>query len=98
MVDILIGYIDKSSAITIFVLVWLSIYLILTIWIYLYRNATINNRIKIETHSLKKLYMGRTKTVDDKSLLFLYLSKVLIPNQAIFSAAKNSAIKGATSG
>jgi biopolymer transport protein ExbB/TolQ len=98
MVDILLGYIDKSSAITIFVLMWLSVYLILTLWIFLYRNATIKSRINIETYSLKKLYMGRTKTVDEKSLLFLYLSKVLIPNQAIFSAAKNSAIKGATNG
>ena len=98
MVDILMGYIDKSSAITIFVLVWLSIYLILTLWIFLYRNSTIKGKIEIETYSLKKLYMGRTKTVDERSLLFLYLSKVLIPNRAIFSAAKNSAIKGATSG
>jgi len=98
MVDILQAYIDKSSAITIFVLFWLSIYLILTLWIYIYRSASLGKRINIETYSLKKLYMGRTKTVDEKSLLFLYLSKVLIPNQAIFSAAKNSAVKGATSG
>ncbi|MCH9741005.1 MAG: MotA/TolQ/ExbB proton channel family protein [Epsilonproteobacteria bacterium] len=98
MFDILQTYIDKSSAITIFVLALLSIYLIITLWIFIYRFFSIKGRIHTETRSMNKLYMGRTKSVDEKSLLFTYLSKVLIPNKAIFSAAINSAIKGATSG
>jgi biopolymer transport protein ExbB/TolQ len=96
--DILQSYFDKSSAITIFVLSILSIYLIITLWIFIYRYFSLNKMIKIESHSLKKLYMSRTKTVDGESLLFPYLSRVLIPNRAIFTVAKNSAIKSATSG
>jgi biopolymer transport protein ExbB/TolQ len=42
--------------------------------------------------------MGRAKSVDQKSLLFPYLSKVLIPNSAIFSVGKNEAVKSATAG
>jgi len=98
MFNILQNYFDNSSAITIFVLLVLSIYFIITLWIFLYRFFSLNKKIKIEQHSLKKLYLGRTKNVDEESLLFPYLSKVLIPNRAIFSVAKNSAIKSATSG
>jgi hypothetical protein len=98
MFEIVQSYLDKSSAITIFVLSILSKYLIITLWIFIYRYFTLNRLINIESYSIKKLYMGRTKTVDDRSLLFSYLNKVLIPNQAIFSVAKNSAVKSATSG
>jgi len=96
--DILQSYFDKSSAITIFVLFILSIYFILTLWIFIYKFFYLNRKISIEKNSLKKLYMGRSKTVDSKSLLYPYLNRVLIPNRAIFTVAKNSAIKNATSG
>jgi len=96
--DILQAYIDKSSAITIFVLSWLSLYLILTLWIFIYRYFSLNSRIAIETRSLNRLYMGRSKTVDERSMLFTFLNRVLIPNRAIFSAAINAAIKKATAG
>jgi len=98
MFEILQNYFDKSSAITIFVLSILSIYLIITLWIFIYRYFALNKLIDIESHSVKKLYMGRTKSVDERSSLFSYINRVLIPNQAIFSVAKNSAIKSATSG
>lgn len=96
--DSLFTYLDKSSAITIFVLALLSIYLFLVLWIYIYRYFSLKSKIAIEEKSLRKLYMGRAKSVDQKSLLFPYLGKVLIPNSAIFSVGKNEAIKSATSG
>jgi biopolymer transport protein ExbB/TolQ len=96
--NILQSYFDKSSAITIFVLFILSIYLILTLWIFIYKFFYLKRKIAIEEKSIKKLYMGRSKTVDNKSLLYPYLNRVLIPNKAIFTVAKNSAIKSATSG
>ena len=96
--DSLFAYLDKSSAITIFVLAILSIYLFLVLWIFIYRYFTLKSKIKIEESSLKKLYMGRSKTVEKNSLLYTYLAKVLVPNQAIFSVAKNAAIKSATGG
>jgi len=96
--DSLFTYLDKSSAITIFVLGLLSIYLFFVLWIYIYRYFSLRKKIAIEEVSLRKLYMGRSKTVDRRSLLFPYLSKVLVPNSAIFSVGKNEAVKSATSG
>jgi biopolymer transport protein ExbB/TolQ len=96
--DSLFAYLDKSSAITIFVLGLLSIYLFLVLWIFIYRYFSLKSKISVEEVSLKKLYMGRSKSVEKNSLLYTYLVKVLIPNQAIFSVAKNAAIKSATGG
>jgi biopolymer transport protein ExbB/TolQ len=94
----LFAYLGKSSAITIFVLAILSVYLFIVLWIYIYRYFSLTNKIVREDYSLKKLYMGRSKTVEKNSLLYPFIAKVLVPNQAIFSVAKNSAIKSATSG
>ena len=96
--DSLFAYLGKSSAITIFVLVLLSMYLIIVLWIFIYRYFTLKGYIAIEERSMKKLYMGRSKTVEKESLLFTYLSKVLIPNNAIFSAAIHAGVKNATGG
>jgi biopolymer transport protein ExbB/TolQ len=96
--DSLFAYLGKSSAITIFVLGLLSLYLFIILWIFIYRYFYLKNKIWREEYSLKKLYMGRSKTVEKNSLLHSYLAKVLIPNQAIFSVAKNAAIKSATGG
>ncbi|CAA6822726.1 MAG: MotA/TolQ/ExbB proton channel family protein [uncultured Sulfurovum sp.] len=96
--DSLFAYLGKSSAITIFVLGLLSIYLFIVLWIFIYRYFSLKNKIWREEFSLKKLYMGRSKTVEKTSLLYPFLAKVLIPNEAIFSVAKNSAIKTATGG
>lgn len=98
MFDILQTYMDKSSAITIFVLVLLSIYFIITLWIFIYRYFALKAHLYTETRSMNKLYMGRTKNVDEKSLLFTYVNKVLIPNKAIFAAAINNGVKEATGG
>jgi biopolymer transport protein ExbB/TolQ len=98
LLDSLIAYLGKSSFITIFVLGLLSIYLFIVLWIYIYRYFSLKSKVSKEEYSLKKLYMGRSKTVESNSLLHPFLAKVLIPNKAIFSVAKNSAIKSATSG
>ena len=96
--DSLFTYLDKSSAITIFVLGLLSFYLFLVLWIFIYRYFSLKSKITREERSLDKLFMGRSKTVEQNSLLYTYLAKVLVPNQAIFSVAKNSAVKSATGG
>ena len=96
--DSLFAYLDKSSAITIFVLGLLSFYLFLVLWIFIYRYFSLKSKIAREERSLDKLYVGRSKTVEKNSLLYSYLAKVVVPNQAIFSVARNSAIKSATGG
>lgn len=94
----LFAYLEKSEVITVFVLVLLSIYLFIALWIYIYRYFSLKSKISKEEYSLKKLYTGSSKTVESNSLLHPFLAKVLIPNQAIFSVAKNSAVKSATGG
>ncbi len=42
--------------------------------------------------------MGRIKRVDEKSIMFSYFNRVLVPNRAIFMVAKESGIKIATAG
>ncbi len=96
--DSLFTYLDKSSAITVFVLGLLSIYLFLVLWIFIYRYFSLKSRMIREEISLKKLYTGRSKTVEKSSLLHPFLSKVLVPNRAIFDVAVKSAVKSATSG
>jgi len=98
LVETLLAYIDKSSAITIFILGLLSFYLFLVLWIFIYRYFTLKSKIKREKISLKKIYTGHSKNVDVDSLLTPYLSKVLLPNKAIFSVGINDAIKDATGG
>jgi biopolymer transport protein ExbB/TolQ len=96
--DSLFAYFGKSSAITLFVLGVLSIYLFLVLWIFIYRYFVLKHKISKEEYSLKKLYMGRSKTVEPNSLLHPFLAKVLIPNKAIFSVAIKQAVKSATGG
>ena len=98
LLDSLFAYLDKSSAITIFVLGLLSVYLFLVLWIFIYRYFALKFKIAKEERSLDKLFTGRSKTVEKNSLLYGYLAKVVVPNQAIFSVARNAAVKSATGG
>jgi len=94
----LLNYFTNSSAITIFVLLLLSVYFILTFWIFLDRYYLLKTRIATESFSLKQLYSGQSKTVSGRSLLFTYLSRVHTPNQAILKAASSDAIRVSTKG
>jgi len=55
MLDITLNYISNSSVITIFVLILLSIYFIVIIWIFAYKNIQLNGLIKVEKFSLNSL-------------------------------------------
>lgn len=96
--DLLLGYLVQSSAITLFVLLLLSAYFIVAFWVFFYRFPLLKRRISIETESLKLLYLGRSQTVSNKSLIFSYLSRVSIPNKAILNAASSDAIRSSTKG
>ncbi len=91
-------YLVQSSAITLFVLLLLSAYFVTTFWIFFYRFSLLKRRIRIETKSLKLLYLGRSQTVSDDSLLFTYLRRVSVPNRAILSAASSDTIRNSTRG
>ncbi len=87
-----------SSAITIFVLLLLSIYFIATFWVFLDRLSILKSRIDSESKSLKSLYTGQSKSVASNSLIFTYLSRVNTPNRAILEAASSDAIRVSTKG
>jgi len=94
----LLNYFANSSAITIFVLLLLSIYFIVTFWIFFDRYYLIRRRLTSEARSLKALYTGRSKSVANNSLIFTYLARVDRPNKAILEAAISDAIRVSTKG
>jgi len=96
--DTLIDYFIHGSAITVIVLLGLSIYFISTFWIFLDRLYILNSRIKSESKSLKSLYTGQSKSVSHTSLIFTYLSRVAKPNKSILEVASSDAIRVATKG
>ncbi|CAA6801235.1 MAG: MotA/TolQ/ExbB proton channel family protein [uncultured Sulfurovum sp.] len=94
----LIDYVIQGSAISMIVLLGLSVYFIATFWIFLDRMYVLNSRIKSESNSLKSLYSGKSKSVAHNSLIFTYLSRVNKPNKAILDAASSDAIRVSTKG
>jgi len=56
--DTLLNYIDRSSAITIIVIAWLSLYFIAIIWIFVYKYFEVSSWYKLEFNALEKLDMG----------------------------------------
>lgn len=60
MISTLLNYLANSSAITYIVLALLSIYLIVTFWIFLYRNSVIKALINNEKKSLESLTSRET--------------------------------------
>lgn len=95
---LLFDYLFQSSAITIFVLLCLSVYFITTFWVFLDRLTVINNRLSLETASLVEVYKGETNEVSSKSLIHPYLESVNTPNKAILEAAMSDTIRVSTKG
>lgn len=58
MLDTLLNYFAAGNMITIGVVLFLSFYFILTIWIYIYKLLELNSSISQEIHSLESLTNG----------------------------------------
>ncbi|MGM0622542.1 MAG: MotA/TolQ/ExbB proton channel family protein [Campylobacterota bacterium] len=56
--DVLLNYYDKSSAITIFVIAWLSLYFFIVLWVFLYRYFEVSSWYNTEFGALEKLDMS----------------------------------------
>jgi len=67
-IDILLNYISRSSVITLFVLIWLSFYFIITFGLLISRYFYLNSWLKTEKNSLESMLMG-AKNVRDDSIL-----------------------------
>ena len=68
MLDTALNYLNNSSAISIGVLVLLSVYFILTFWIYLYKYFQLSSRTLSEKNSLHSL-VSRDKVLNPLSSL-----------------------------
>ena len=95
IIDLFLNYLSRSSEITIAVLLWLSIYFLITLWVIVYRYFYVNSLIKIEESSLESMLMGNA-TVRADSILRKCTSSYK-GSDAIFEVCINIAQKNVTS-
>ncbi len=95
IVDLFLNYLSRSSIITIAVLLWLSLYFLITFWIIIYRYLSLNSLIYKEESSLEAMLMGST-TVRADSILRKCTNQYR-DSPAIFDICTNVAEKNATS-
>ncbi len=95
IIDLFLNYLSRSSEITIAVLLWLSLYFLITLWVIIYRYLYINSLIKKEESSLESMLMG-SKTVRADSIL-KRCTTGYSGSEAIFDVCINVAQKNATS-
>lgn len=94
LIDLFLNYLSRSSEITIAVLLWLSLYFLITIWVIIYRYLYINALIKKEESSLESMLMGAT-TVRADSILRKCTTGYK-GNSKIFEVCVNVAQKNST--
>lgn len=90
------NFLSNLSIITIFVLIVLSLYFIITFWVFIDRFKLLDSRIKIEAESLKSMYAFNSNSVSQFSILYSYLEKVKNPNSTILEAAFSDALRVST--
>jgi biopolymer transport protein ExbB/TolQ len=95
VIDLFLNYLSRSSVVTIAVLVWLSIYFIVTFWIILYRYFSLNSLIRREEGSLESMLMGSI-TVRADSILRKCASQYR-ESSSIFDICLSIAERNATS-
>ncbi len=95
-VDLLINYISRSSYITVFVLLWLSFYFVVTFTVLIARYFYLTAWLKTERNSLESMLMG-AKNVRDDSVLKKCSSRVKISIN-LLNVCKSVAEKNATNG
>ncbi len=97
MFEIVGGYLDRSSPITIIVLGLLSFYLFITVWIFVYRYLSLSRWLSRESDSLEQMHMG-SASVSPRSILKSCLKKSLTPNSRLLQMCEYAATKEATKG
>ncbi|WP_419769328.1 MAG: MotA/TolQ/ExbB proton channel family protein [Candidatus Marinarcus sp.] len=98
MIDLILNYLNNSSAVTITVLVLLSFYLILTFWIFIYRFMALSSLVDSEKRALEALVSRETITISPLSSLSKCTSKTTNHSSEILSACEISLIREASSG
>lgn len=97
--DIFLNYLDRSSAITIFVIAWLSIYFVAIIWVFLYRYFEVSSWLNAEFSSLEKLDMsGGSGKGFSSPLISNFLQKYDTVNREAMQSLRLIVEKKATNG
>ncbi|WOE70877.1 MotA/TolQ/ExbB proton channel family protein [Hydrogenimonas thermophila] len=97
MIDIVLGYFDRSSPITFFVLGLLSFYLLLSVWVFIYRYLIVSSWLSREIDSMEQMHMG-AMTVSQQSVLNSCVKKTSNPNHRMLEMCEFAATKEATKG
>ena len=95
-IDIALNFASRSGFFTWFIMIWLSIYFIITFGILFGRHMYLNHWLSIEKSSLESMLMG-ARTVRDDSIL-RKCSNAAINSEKLLNVCKNVAEKNATSG
>jgi biopolymer transport protein ExbB/TolQ len=91
-------YLSQSSAITWLVIGVLSLYFIGSVWIFIYRYRLLSRRLRFESDSLSRMYMGRAKGVPRQSVLYSYVARVDRLTPTILRAAIGDSVRISTRG
>ena len=92
------SYFQEASAITFIVIATLSIYFVLTFYIFLYRYKIINSRLRLEQENLSMLYSTDEKKPNITSIFYTYLEKPHKDLETLLKAAINDTIRASTKG
>jgi biopolymer transport protein ExbB/TolQ len=95
-IDIALNFASRSGFFTWFIMIWLSIYFIITFGILFGRHMYLNHWLSIEKSSLESMLMG-ARTVRDDSIL-RKCSNSASNSEKLLNVCKNVAEKNATSG
>ncbi|MFA6788918.1 MAG: MotA/TolQ/ExbB proton channel family protein [Arcobacteraceae bacterium] len=97
MIDLLISYLGNSSAITILVLALLSVYLVITFWIFIYRYLSVSSSVDNERRALESLVLRDTLSISPLSSLSK-CTKNTMPTKEILSACEISILRESSIG
>lgn len=96
MIDLVLNYLSTSSIITLGVLLFLSIYFVLSIWIYFYKLLTLNSKISTEKNNLDSLILGESK-ISNLSIIGKQLQSNTITKE-LLEVSEISLVREASSG
>lgn len=88
------NFFTSSNIVTLIALAWLSIYFIITMWIFIYKYISINSMVSLERDSMESIIKGTQKLPRDA--LFFNVENAI--SNGILSIWKNKIISRATSG
>jgi biopolymer transport protein ExbB/TolQ len=97
MIELLFSYLSNSSAITILVLALLSVYLVITFWIFVYRYLSVSSLVDNEKRALEALVLRDTLSISPLSSLSK-CTKSAMPTKEILSACEISILREASVG